>query len=77
RVLVLDPTSAQGISSLGKLSGTVAIVVGPEGGIDPQELAMFEVAGATRVRLGASILRTSTAGVVAISVLQAAAGHFG
>ena len=77
QVLVLDPSSAHGISSLGKLSGTVAIVVGPEGGIDPQELAMFEAAGATRVRLGTSILRTSTAGVVAISALQAAAGHFG
>lgn len=77
RVLVLDPTAELGISSLGKLVGSVAIVVGPEGGIDSQELATLEAAGATRVRLGESILRTSTAGVVAISALQAAAGHFG
>lgn len=77
RLLILDPTASQGISSLGKVSGTIAIVVGPEGGIDPQELAMFDAAGATRVRLGDSILRTSTAGVVAIAALQAASGHFG
>ena len=76
RVLVLDPTAPQGIASLGALSGKVAIVVGPEGGIDEVELALLEQAGAQRVRLGASILRTSTAGIVAIAALQAATGQF-
>jgi 16S rRNA (uracil1498-N3)-methyltransferase len=62
---------------LGKvdLSGeNVAIVVGPEGGISDSELALFEEAGATRVNLGAPILRTSTAGVAAIAVIQAKLG---
>lgn len=76
RVLVLDPTAPEGISSLGAVSGSIAIVVGPEGGIDESELAQLEQAGAQRVRLGESILRTSTAGVVAIAALQAAAGYF-
>lgn len=77
KVLVLDPTSSVGIASLGRLTDKVAIVVGPEGGIDENELVSLEAAGAIRVRLGDSILRTSTAGVVAISALQAASGYFG
>ena len=76
KVLVLDPTAAIGIASLGSVSGSIAIVVGPEGGIDESELTLLEQAGAQRVRLGESILRTSTAGVVAIAALQAAAGYF-
>jgi 16S rRNA (uracil1498-N3)-methyltransferase len=52
------------------------VVVGPEGGIDESELSLFEAAGAIRVGLGESILRTSTAGVAAISVIQAALGRF-
>ncbi len=45
--------------------GHVVVVVGPEGGIAPDELAAFVDAGARSVRLGAEVLRTSTAGVVA------------
>lgn len=50
-------------------SGRVVVVVGPEGGIAPEELALLESAGAVTVRLGAEVLRTSTAGVVAVAVL--------
>ena len=45
------------------------IVVGPEGGISPEELAVFEAAGAAAYRLGPTVLRTSTAGTVAAGVL--------
>jgi len=76
QVFVLDPTAATGLASQSGFSGRVALVVGPEGGIDEAELALFEAAGAKRVSLGESILRTSTAGVVAISVIQAARGTF-
>ena len=51
--------------------GTVVVVVGPEGGIAPEELAAFGEAGVTPVRLGAEVLRTSTAGVAAVSALLA------
>ncbi len=50
-------------------SGRIVVVVGPEGGIAPDELAAFADAGARSVRLGAEVLRTSTAGVVAVAAL--------
>lgn len=51
--------------------GDVVLVVGPEGGVAPAELAAFESAGAHLCRLGDAVLRTSTAGVAALSVLSA------
>ncbi|GAB2767394.1 16S rRNA (uracil(1498)-N(3))-methyltransferase [Nocardioides salsibiostraticola] len=49
--------------------GTLAIVVGPEGGLTPNEVNAFVAAGACDLRLGSEVLRTSTAGVVAAGVL--------
>ena len=78
RVLVLDPTASVSLAKIELPShGEVAIVVGPEGGISDSELALLESAGAVRVHLGESILRTSTAGMAAISVLQSKLGHWG
>ncbi len=51
--------------------GDVVVVVGPEGGIAPGELADLSAAGARAVRLGPTVLRTSTAGVAAVSALLA------
>ena len=47
----------------------VAIVVGPEGGLDDREVAALTAAGATPVVLGPTVLRTSTAGAVALGAL--------
>jgi 16S rRNA (uracil1498-N3)-methyltransferase len=52
-------------------SGDVVVVVGPEGGISPDELAAFETAGAVPVRLGNTVLRSSSAGPAALAVLSA------
>lgn len=52
--------------------GEVLLVVGPEGGVSPQELAAFTAAGATAYRLGPHVLRSSTAGPAALAVLSAA-----
>jgi 16S rRNA (uracil1498-N3)-methyltransferase len=54
-------------------TGDVLVVVGPEGGISPEELAAFEDAGAAPVRLGSTVLRSSSAGPAALAVLSAAA----
>jgi 16S rRNA (uracil1498-N3)-methyltransferase len=78
-VLVLDPTATKGLGSLvlDDTQKSVAIVVGPEGGISEHELEALEDAGAVRVHLGEPILRTSTAGVAAIAVIQAKLGLWG
>lgn len=52
--------------------GEVVLAVGPEGGIAPDELAAFVAAGATVVRLGREVLRSSSAGPAALAVLSAA-----
>ena len=51
--------------------GEIVIVVGPEGGISDEELEAFAAVGAEPVRLGSSVLRTSTAGVAATAALLA------
>ncbi|GAA5118145.1 16S rRNA (uracil(1498)-N(3))-methyltransferase [Alloalcanivorax gelatiniphagus] len=58
-------------------SGRIVVVVGPEGGIAPDELAALTDAGAHVVRLGAEVLRTSTAGVVAVAALLARTPRWG
>src|SRR5262245_13542022 len=56
--------------------GDLVLVVGPEGGIAPEELSLFADAGGRVVHLGTSVLRTSTAGVAALSVLSARLGRW-
>jgi 16S rRNA (uracil1498-N3)-methyltransferase len=57
-------------------SGRIVVVVGPEGGIAPEELDALTAAGARAVRLGAEVLRTSTAGVVAVAALLSRTGRW-
>ncbi|WP_022890169.1 16S rRNA (uracil(1498)-N(3))-methyltransferase [Agromyces italicus] len=76
RMLLLEPTATMPLSELRPDGRDLALVVGPEGGIAPEELAKLTAAGAEPVRLGASVLRTSTAGPAAIAVLNAALGRW-
>lgn len=69
--LVLHEEAAEPLVSVElPAAGEVLIVVGPEGGISPAETAAFRNAGARPVRLGSTVLRTSTAGAAAIAVLS-------
>lgn len=77
-MLVLDPTSPVGFGTINfDMAKKIALVVGPEGGISDAELEALEKAGAKRVNLGAPILRTSTAGIAAISGILALTGQWG
>lgn len=57
-------------------SGDIVLVVGPEGGVATEELALFEDAGARAYRLGRSVLRTSTAGTAAAALLLGRTGRW-
>jgi 16S rRNA (uracil1498-N3)-methyltransferase len=88
RMLLLEPTATRALSDLdldhgGAQSATgrdterdIVLVVGPEGGIAPEELETLTRAGATAVRLGPEVLRTSTAGPAAVAVLNVALGRW-
>ena len=57
-------------------SGDVVLIVGPEGGLTEEELTVFQAAGAVPVRLGPQVLRTSTAGAVALGALGVLTGRW-
>jgi len=57
--------------------GDIVVVVGPEGGLTDEEIAAFEASGATTVKLGSEVLRTSTAGVAALAALLARTARWG
>jgi 16S rRNA (uracil1498-N3)-methyltransferase len=70
--LVLHEASSRPLALMSlPTDGDLLLVVGPEGGVTDDELAQLEAAGATAVRLGASVMRTSTAGAAAASVVSA------
>jgi len=69
-VFVLHESADQALAACAiREQGTIIIVVGPEGGISPDELAAFATAGARIVHMGASVMRTSTAGAIAVGGL--------
>ncbi|WP_085371229.1 16S rRNA (uracil(1498)-N(3))-methyltransferase [Leifsonia sp. NCR5] len=76
RVLVLEPDADVPLTSLQPDARPLVLVVGPEGGIAPSELDAFRGAGAELVRLGSTVLRTSTAGPAALAVLNASIGRW-
>lgn len=56
--------------------GQILVIVGPEGGIGDGEVTRFEAAGAVTVKLGPHVMRTSTAGAVAVAVLSKLLGRW-
>lgn len=78
RMLLLEPSATARLTDVAPPTDDrdILLVVGPEGGIAPSELAALETAGATRVRLGDTVLRTSTAGPAALALLNATLGRW-
>jgi 16S rRNA (uracil1498-N3)-methyltransferase len=69
-VLALHESAADRLADLGLVqANSLMLLVGPEGGIAPDEVAALTDAGAVAVRLGPTVLRTSTAAAVALGAL--------
>lgn len=67
--LVLDPGAPAGLKGL-EASHAITLLIGPEGGLSPAELALAATQGYRPVRLGPRILRTETAAIAALAALQ-------
>jgi 16S rRNA (uracil1498-N3)-methyltransferase len=69
-VLALHESAAGALADLPVAQApSVLLIVGPEGGVSDSELARLVSAGAVAVRLGPTVLRTSTAAAVALGAL--------
>ncbi len=77
RRLLLHPEGGQPIASLvGDASSPISLLIGPEGGFDGEELVTAAACGFAAATLGPRVLRTETAGMAALSALNALIGDF-
>ena len=75
--VLLDPAGPVLLSELELPgSGDIMVIVGPEGGVSPAETAELAEAGAVRARLGPAVLRTSSAGLVAATIVASRSGRW-
>ncbi|NVJ59111.1 MAG: 16S rRNA (uracil(1498)-N(3))-methyltransferase [Gammaproteobacteria bacterium] len=72
----LYPHSGASITELPKYDRYV-LIIGPEGGLSESEVALLNSKNVNAIKMGPRILRTETAGLAAISVLQATFGDLG
>jgi len=68
--LLLSPTAARRLEDLDAPVSAVSLLIGPEGGLADSEQAAALAAGFSAVRLGPRVLRTETAAIVALTLLQ-------
>ena len=74
--LILTPAKAQNLNHLEKPSSPVVFMVGPEGGFSEKEMDLALRSGFVPVNFGKRILRTETASIVALSIMQNLWGDF-
>ncbi|MDR0776421.1 MAG: 16S rRNA (uracil(1498)-N(3))-methyltransferase [Azonexus sp.] len=74
--LMLAPDAQQTLAELPP-AGCIQLLIGAEGGLDPQEVTAAGQVGFQAVRLGPRVLRTETAGLAALAALQLLWGDFG
>lgn len=73
QLVVLEPGASRGLASL-PATCALSLVIGPEGGFSGRELESFSVLGIQVCSLGPRVLRTESAGLAAIAVLQSRFG---
>ena len=74
--LVLSPGEGSSLAAFDRPSGAIRLLIGPEGGLAPEELAAAHRAGFRNVRLGPRVLRTETAGPAALAAMSALWGDW-
>lgn len=73
--LVLHPKAAKAMASLARPK-QLLLLVGPEGGLDPEEIDLAHQHGFVSTLVGPRVLRTETAPLVALSLAQSLWGDF-
>ena len=68
--LLMNHLSDLGLSKTSPKDQHIVLLVGPEGGLSENEICVAEASGYTSVSMGPRILRTETAPVAALSILQ-------
>jgi len=68
--LLLSPEGQLRLQDLPRQAPAITVLIGPEGGLAPAEQAAAIAAGFTPVRLGPRVLRTETAAVAALAIIQ-------
>ncbi len=74
--IVLDPMANQGFNALSQAS-SVSLLIGPEGGLTEEEINLAVNSGFNALRFGPRILRTETAAIAALAVIQSQWGDLG
>jgi len=74
--ILLSPRATESLAGWARATAPQAVtfLIGPEGGLTPQEEAAAVAAGALSLSMGPRVLRTETAGLAALAVLAGAWG---
>jgi 16S rRNA (uracil1498-N3)-methyltransferase len=75
--LLLSPEADTSLAALARDATDIELLVGPEGGLEDEERTSALAAGFRACRLGPRVLRSETAAIAALAILQAVAGDFG
>jgi 16S rRNA (uracil1498-N3)-methyltransferase len=78
KCFMLSPAAGKGLRDFPEPSGVgrISLLVGPEGGFDPDEEAAAVMAGYNPLRLGKRLLRTESAGLAGLAAMQAVYGDY-
>jgi 16S rRNA (uracil1498-N3)-methyltransferase len=75
--LLLSPEAQVSLAAVAQAAASIALLVGPEGGLEEAERLAAIAAGWRACRLGPRVLRSETAAIAALAVLQSVAGDLG